>query len=58
MSEQPHDTESADGSPEDQGTLSVEDDPDGTTDPADLAGTAGPDDAERSYTPSTSEADD
>lgn len=29
---------------QDYGNLSVEDDPKGTTDPADLAGTAGPDD--------------
>jgi hypothetical protein len=54
MSDEPNDRQND----EDQGTLSVEDDPDGTTDPADLAGTAGPDDADRADTPSTSEADE
>jgi hypothetical protein len=43
--------------PEDYGHLSVEDDPAGTVDPADLAGTAQPDDAEVAYRPSVSEAD-
>ena len=42
---------------ENHGTLSVEDDPAGTVDPADLAGTAQPDDADVAYRPS-SEADE
>jgi hypothetical protein len=40
------------------GSLTVEDDPDGTEDPADLAGSAGPEDAEVGYQPSATEADD
>jgi hypothetical protein len=40
------------------GSLSIEDDPDGTEDPAELAGSADPDDAVVSYQPSASEADD
>ena len=43
---------------EDFGSLSVEDDPAGTEDPADLAGTAKPDDADVGYRPSVSEADE
>jgi hypothetical protein len=39
------------------GSLTVEDDTDGTTDPADLAGTAGSDD-DRGPQPAVSEADD
>lgn len=38
------------------GSLSVEDDPGGTVDPADLAGTAKPDDEPVGYQPSASEA--
>ena len=45
-------TSSTDGS--DYGTLSVEDDADGTTDPADLAGTGKPDDAQVGYEPEES----
>jgi hypothetical protein len=42
---------------ENYGSLSVEDDPAGTVNPADLAGTAQPDDAEVTYRPSASKAD-
>jgi hypothetical protein len=42
---------------EDLGSLSVEDDPAGTEDPAELAGTAKPDDARPASQPSVSEAD-
>jgi hypothetical protein len=41
-----------------RGSLTVEDDPDGTTDPADLAGTTTSDDADVGQRPSVSEADD
>lgn len=45
MSEQQHESDTDAGATEqDFGNLSVEDDPQGTTDPADLADTAGPDD--------------
>lgn len=44
--------------PDDYGSLTVEDEPVGTVDPADLAGTAGPDDADVGYQPERSEADD
>ena len=40
------------------GSLSVEDDSAGTVDPADLAGAAGPDDADVGYQPEWSEADE
>jgi hypothetical protein len=43
---------------ENYGGLSVEDDPDGTEDPADLAGSTTPDDAKVGYQPSASEADE
>jgi hypothetical protein len=43
-------------SQEGYGSLSVEDDPGGTVDPADLAGTAKPDDEPVGYQPSASEA--
>jgi hypothetical protein len=43
--------------PDDYGTMSVEDEPVGTVDPADLAGTARPDDADVGYEPQSSEAD-
>jgi hypothetical protein len=39
------------------GSLSIEDDPDGTQDPADLAGTASSDDETVGYQPTSSEAD-
>ena len=47
MSEQPadrDDVEQAGATDEPAGNLTVEDDPKGTTDPADLAGTGGPGD--------------
>jgi hypothetical protein len=44
--------------PDDYGSLTVEDEPVGTVDPADLAGTARPDDADVGYQPEWSEADD
>jgi hypothetical protein len=44
--------------PDEYGELTVEDDPQGTVDPADLAGTAGPQDAEVGYEPESTEADD
>ncbi len=52
---------SPDGSrPEDDdlGTFTVEDDPGGTVDPADLAGTASSDDADVGYAPEASAEDD
>lgn len=45
------------GAQDKHGSLSVEDDPDGTTDPASLAGSATPNDATVGYQPSSSEAD-
>jgi hypothetical protein len=42
---------------EDLGSLTVEDDPQGTVDPADLAGTANESDAEVTYQPEYSEED-
>lgn len=42
----------------DYGSLTIEDDPGGTTDPADLAGTATADDADATQEPSVSAADD
>ncbi len=42
----------------DYGHLSVEDDPRGTVDPADLAGTAGPQDEPTGYRPAVTEADE
>jgi len=43
--------------PEDVGTLTVEYDPEGTVDPADLAGTAGPQDDDGGYRPDNATAD-
>jgi hypothetical protein len=40
------------------GSLSIEDDAEGTTDPADLAGTASSEDADVGQEPSISQADD
>ena len=65
MSEQPRESrasaEASNDEPaaeqEDFGSLSVEDDPAGTQDPADLAGTANPDD-DATAGPSVSEADE
>jgi len=53
MSEHVVDPEDADGeeSTEEYGSLSVEDDPEGTVNPADLAGTASGSDAEVGYEP-------
>jgi hypothetical protein len=42
---------------DDVGTLSVEDDPTGTVDPADLAGSAGPRDDDAGYRPASTVAD-
>jgi hypothetical protein len=42
---------------EEYGSLSIEDNPDGTVDPADLAGTADESDAEVVYQPEHSEQD-
>ena len=42
---------------EDLGSLTLEDDPDGTVDPADLAGSADESDAERDLQPTHSEED-
>lgn len=42
--EQQADVENAGSTDQDYGNLSVEDDPNGTVDPADLAGTGGPED--------------
>jgi hypothetical protein len=63
MSEQPGTNEPEDTSTDEAGTtspqygsLSVEDNPSGTVDPAELAGTAKPDDEPVGYQPSASEA--
>ena len=53
MSEQPSDPADAD----EYGSLSIEDDPNGTVDPADLAGTANESDDEVVYQPDYSEED-
>ena len=58
--ENPGSVEPLDAAPlkqQSSGSLSVEDDPEGTTDPAELAGTSGPDDTQPAYRPSISEAD-
>jgi hypothetical protein len=52
-----NDEQSTPMSAEEYGTLSVEDNPDGTVDPADLAGTADESDAEVVYQPEHSEKD-
>ena len=52
------DAAAAGSTDEEGGNLTVEDDPQGTTDPADLAGTADSGDAEVAQRPSVSEADD
>ena len=44
--------------PENHGSLSVEDDPDGTVSPAGLAGSASKGDASIGYHPSSTEADE
>jgi hypothetical protein len=44
--------------PTEYGSLSPEDDAEGTVDPGELAGTAGPDDANVGYEPDVSQADD
>lgn len=54
--ERPDAGESAE--PGEYGHLSVEDDPRGTVDPADLAGTAGPQDEPAGYQPAVTEADE
>lgn len=51
-----HDEDSVEGA--DFGSLSVEDDAEGTVDPAELAGTANADDDEVGYQPEFSEADE
>lgn len=56
MSEQSREQPEID-EPDGYGSLSMEDDPDGTENPADLAGSATPDDADVGYQPSASEAD-
>jgi hypothetical protein len=66
MSEQPREHQESAGASDDgsgveqgnYGSLSVEDDAAGTEDPADLAGTANPDDADVASEPSVSEADE
>ncbi|MBA3527837.1 MAG: hypothetical protein H0T91_00690 [Propionibacteriaceae bacterium] len=65
MSQQPPDQavprgegEDSDLNADEYGGLTVEDDPGGTVDPAELAGTAKPSDAEVGYEPEFSEADD
>lgn len=58
MSEQSRDeteTDESSAKHEDYGSLTVEDDPDGTVDAADLAGSASPDDAD--VGPAANEAD-
>lgn len=59
MSEQSreHAHEEPAAEPENHGSLSIEDDPEGTPNPADLAGTASSDDATVDYHPTYSEAD-
>ena len=60
MSDHVVDPEDAEGEEkaEDYGSLSVEDDPEGTVDPAELAGTASTGDAGVGYEPEFTEADD
>jgi hypothetical protein len=62
MSEQPGEHRDTDDRPEadpgNLGSLSVEDEPGGTENPADLAGTRNPDDADVATEASVSEADD
>ena len=53
---QAHDEDALDG--EDYGSLSVEDDAEGTVDPSELAGTASAEDDEVGYQPEFSEADE
>ncbi len=50
-------TTDPDQTPDDLGSLTVEDDPDGTVDPAELAGGADDDDAESDLQPTHSETD-
>ena len=61
MSRQPGNSNDATGAdktePDDYGSMSVEDEPGGTVDPGDLAGTAECDDAEVGYQPESSQAD-
>ncbi|HEY6811190.1 MAG TPA: hypothetical protein VI074_00735 [Propionibacteriaceae bacterium] len=52
-----NDEQSTPMSADEYGSLSVEDNPDGTVDPADLAGTADESDAEVVYQPEHSEKD-
>jgi hypothetical protein len=52
-----NDEQSTPMSVEEYGSLSVEDNPDGTVDPADLAGTADESDADVVYQPEHSEKD-
>lgn len=59
MSDQPGHFEDLPGEGnQDYGSLSVEDDPDGTVNPADLAGTASTSEAETGDEPEFSKADD
>jgi hypothetical protein len=55
MSEQAEHRDDEATEPENYGSLNVEDDPDGTEDPADLAGTATSEDTSVGYQPSTGE---
>ena len=50
-------TTDPDETPDDLGSLTVEDDPEGTVDPAELAGGADADDAEDDLRPTHSEED-
>ena len=54
----PDDSDGLADDPENYGGLSIEDDPGGTVDPADVAGTASRDDDTVSYAPEHSEAED
>jgi hypothetical protein len=57
QNENENDEQSTPMNAEEYGTLSVEDNPDGTVDPADLADTADESDAEVVYQPEHSEKD-
>jgi hypothetical protein len=55
--QQPREAEQTQAESPDYGSLSVEDDPSGTVNPADLAGTGKPEDEAVGYQPEATEAD-
>ncbi len=58
MSEQARDQQQSTADVTEYGSLGIEDDPSGTVDPADLAGTADDTDQQVGYEPAVTEADD